>query len=446
MRTKIDRRALMRGTLAGAGAVTVGVPLLDYFLNENGTAMAAGTPLPTRFGSFFWGLGLTPGRWVPQKVGAGYEITPELESLRALKDKVSVFSGFRVHLDGRPNFQHWTGQAAVMSGIAPSRQKTFDNISFDTIVADTIGGGARFRSIELTPFGNPSFSYSTRGENSFNPAEATPISLYTRLFGEGFQDPNAGGWKPDPRVMLKQSALSAVKAQREDLIGRVGKSDKDRLDQYFTSVRQMEQQLDVELQQPAPAQACRIPVKPEESRPNGEVRTVQNNNRLMADLMAMALACNQTKVFNVVFTSATSELYLPGDSSIYHQHTHEEAIDDKLGYQPLSSKLAFESVKGYAEFLTALDAVKEGDGTLLDRSLVLGYSDTGYAKIHSTDNIPMFIAGGANGRHKGGIHVTGAGDPVTRVVLTAQQALGMPAGSWGIGAMQTGKSASEVLV
>ena len=99
MTSRYDRRSFLRGILGGA-AVYVGIPALDTFLNGNGSAFADGAKLPVRFGTYFWGLGLTDTptggtRWVPTKTGAGYEITPELESLRSVKDKVSVFSGFR---------------------------------------------------------------------------------------------------------------------------------------------------------------------------------------------------------------------------------------------------------------------------------------------------------------------------------------------------------------
>jgi hypothetical protein len=441
---KFSRRSVLRGALNGA-AVMVGLPALDCFLNTNGTAFADGGKLPTRLGTYFWGLGLTPGRWVPKTVGAKWEMTPELGSLKGLEDKVSVFSGFRVHLDGRPNLQHWTGQGAVLSGIAPARIGTFDRSTFDTHAAEQLGGGTRFRSIQLTPFGNPKLSYSTTSGTSFNTPDATPLSLYTRLFGEGFQDPNSDNWRPDPNVLLKKSVLSGVTEQRQALMKTASAADRIKLDQYFSSVRQVEEQLAVELQRPAKAEACLIPKAPAESKKSGMIERVNENNKLMAQLMAMALACNQTKVFSVVHTSATSETYLPGDSSIYHLHTHDEPVDPQLGYQVVSSKLAELSFRGYSDFLRALDAIKEGGGTLLDNTLVLGFSDTGYAKIHSTDNIPLFLAGGAGGKHKGGQHIVGNGDPVSRVSLTAQQLVGMSAGEFGVGSMKTAKPCSEVM-
>ncbi len=97
------------------GFVGMGLPVLDTFLNGNGTAYADEAKLPVRFGTYFWGLGLTPGRWVPKTVGANWELTPELQSLDGLQKKVSVFSGFRVHLDAQaePAALDRTGRGAL---------------------------------------------------------------------------------------------------------------------------------------------------------------------------------------------------------------------------------------------------------------------------------------------------------------------------------------------
>ena len=444
------RRSIMRGALNGA-AVCVAIPALDIFLDGNGKAFADGAKLPVRFGAYFWGLGLTPmpngdSRWVPKTTGdKQYEITPELEPLRGLEHKVSVMSGFKVHLDGRPNLQHFTGQAAIMSGMAPNSQGMFEGPTFDTTIADQLGSGTRFRQVDISPYGTPQSHSSRTGGNSTSTADSSPLQLYSRLFGEGFQDPNSDTFTPDPQIMLRKSVLSAVNEQRQALLASVGAADRIKLDQYFTSVRQMEQQLAISLEKPAKCESCVVPTKPQDLAKVRDIFTINKNNKLMADLMAMGLACNQTKVFTVMHTNGGSGAYLPGDPQIYHLHTHDEAIDEKLGYQPISSKLALLSFQGYGDFIRSLDAIKEGDGTLLDNTLLMGYSDTGYAKIHSVDNIPMFLAGGAGGTHKGGRHVQGKGDPVSRVALTAQQLVGMPVGSFGMGAMKTGKTISEVV-
>src|SRR5215475_4010030 len=158
MRVPIDRRLFLRGMLNGA-AVCVGLPFLDRFLNGNGTALADGAMLPVRFGTYFWGLGLTDTptggtRWVPSKTGRDYEIMPELESLKPVKDKVSVFSGFRAIGDGRPNLVHWSGHASILSGVAPALTGRFDGPSFDTRIADAIGTSARASRTRTATTGN----------------------------------------------------------------------------------------------------------------------------------------------------------------------------------------------------------------------------------------------------------------------------------------------------
>lgn len=450
MSLRFDRRSLMRGLLGGA-AVCVGIPTLDQFLNGNGNAWADGAKLPVRFGTYFWGLGLTDTptggtRWVPKKIGHGYEITPELESLKAVKDKVSVFSGFRAIGDGRPNLVHWSGHASILSGVAPATSTRFDGPTFDTKVADAIGASSRFKVLDLdASMSRKGISYSSRTGGAFSTPETTPLTLYERIFGEGFQDPNSDNWKPDPNIMLKQSVLSSITEERKHLMANVGKADQVKLDQYFTSLRDMENQLAVQLERPEKCESCVIPPKPKEPKRAASVDVVNNNTKQMAKLLAMALACNQTRVFNFVHTSGTSETYLPGDSKIYHQITHDEPTDGSLGYQPITSKIAGVVMQGLGDFVNELDAIKEGPGTLLDNTMLMAFSDTGYAKIHSIENIPMLLIGGAGGKHKAGQHVASKGEPVTRVSLTAMQLAGAPVGEFGAGTMKTARPLTEVM-
>jgi hypothetical protein len=450
MSLPFNRRSFLRGMLSGT-AVCVGLPLLDRFLNGNGSAFADGAKLPVRFGTYFWGLGLTDTptggtRWVPGKTGPGYEIMPELESLKPVKDKVSVFSGFRAIGDGRPNLVHWSGHASILSGIAPAASGRFDGPSFDTRIADAIGTSTRFKVIDIdASMSRMPISYSTRTGNGFATPETTPLALYKRLFGEGFQDPNSDNWKPDPSIMLRQSVLSAVKDQREALMSGVGRDDQIKLDQYFTSVREMENQLAVQLQKPEKCEACVVPAAPKEMPRSASVDAVRTSTKTMAKLLAMGLACNQTRVFNFVHTGGTSETYIAGQSKIYHQITHDEPTDAKLGYQPETSKLAGLVMQAFGDFLIELDAIKEGEGTLLDNSLIFAFSDTGYAKIHSIENIPMFLAGGAGGRHKAGQHIHTTGESVTRVSLTAMRLVGAPVGEFGTASMKTARPISEVI-
>jgi hypothetical protein len=432
-------------------AVCVGIPILDRFLAGDGTVYADGAKLPVRFGTYFWGLGLTDtpaggSRWVPSKTGVGYEIMPELEALKPVKDKVSVFSGFRAIGDGRPNLVHWSGHASILSGVAPAQTGRFDAPSLDTRIADAIGASTRFKVIDIdASVSRQPVSYSTRTGLTFAMPETTPVALYTRLFGAGFQDPNSDNWKPDPSIMLRQSVLSAIKDQRQALMAGVGKSDQIKLDQYFTSVREMENQLETQLQKPEKCEACIVPTAPKETQRAASVDSVRANTKAMAKLLALGLACNQTRVFNFVHTAGISETYIAGESKIYHQITHDEPTDAKLGYQPETSMLAGMVMQAFGDFLVELDSVKEGAGTLLDNSLIMAFSDTGYAKIHSIENIPMFLAGKAGGRHKAGQHVHATGESVTRVSLTAQQLVGAPVGEFGSGSMKTARPIVEVI-
>ena len=443
---KMNRRTALRGMLGGA-AVSVGLPFLDCFLNENGTALAAtGQPLPTRFGTWFWGCGLTPGRWIPATTGTGWAVPPELQPLAKFKDRLNVFSGFKADTDGKAALPHYSGMMGILTGIAPRALNTVEGPTFDTAIADTIGQRTRFRSLEVTATGNPRDSNSRRSTSVINAAEPSPLAFYQRLFGADFQDPNAADFKPDPRVMVRKSALSAIKDQRDQLLREVGTADRTRLDQYFTSIRQLEQQLDMQLQKPAPLEACTVPRgAPANLKMGAQIDDAIANHKLLVALMAQALACNQTQVFNIVFADAGSTLRKAGSTVTHHQLTHEEPIDEKTGCQPEATFFVERIVEALGVALETMDSIKEGDGTLLDHMLMFAHSECSYAKIHSIETIPMFMAGKASGRIKTGIHVAGNGEPVTRVSLTVQQLMGVPINSYGAGAMATSKNIAEVV-
>ncbi|MDR2881435.1 MAG: DUF1552 domain-containing protein [Azoarcus sp.] len=221
-----SRRKALKGVLGGA-AVTVGLPILDMFLDGNGEALAAtGAPIPTRFGTWFWGCGVNQARWIPDIVGRDYDIKAELKPIEPLKNKVTVLSGFNCILSGRANLPHWSGVMATLSGSAPNsggqNGGSTEYPTIDTLVADAIGTGSRFRSLEVACTGNSGVSYSMRAGATVNPSEVDPISLYQRLFGPEFKDPNAADFKPDPEIMLRQSVLSSVKDDRGALLRYAG--------------------------------------------------------------------------------------------------------------------------------------------------------------------------------------------------------------------------------
>jgi hypothetical protein len=441
----VDRRTVLRGLFQGA-AVAVALPYLDCFLNDSGTLLAAGAPLPMRFGTWFWGLGCTPGRWHPNNTGPNYDLMPELSPMAAYKQKVSVFKNFDCLLDGKPNFPHGSGGPSIRTGIAPGNQGVLPGASFDNIVANTIGATSRFRTLDVSAIGDRTNSLSSGGAGQRNPPETSAARLYQRIFGEGFTDPNAATFTPDPFVMAHKSVLSVVKDQRLDLEKRLGAADRQRLDQYFTAVRQVEGQLEIQLQKPEPLQACKVPAKPEEKEVLNELEDVSQNHEVMVRLLAMALACDQTKVFNVAFNNGASSLTRRGNATSHHQLTHDEPVDPALGYQPKATKFVEDIMKQWAVFLGILDSMPEGDGTLLDHMLVVAHSETELASNHNVTNMPIMMAGRASGKVRSGICVDGKKDPVSRIGLTAMQAVGVPIDSFGVQSMQTKKPISELLV
>jgi hypothetical protein len=165
---------------------------------------------------------------------------------------------------------------------------------------------------------------------------------------------------------------------------------------------------------------------------------------LMTDLLVMAIACDQTRVFNMMFNNGASSLTRPGSTITHHQLTHEEVLDNRLGYQPNATYFLTKIMESWVYFVNALDQIKEGDRTLLDNTLVLAHSETEFAKFHTIDNIPIMTAGGAGGKMKTGIYVDGAGTPVSRVGLTLQQVMGVPLDRWGAKSMETNKTIGEV--
>jgi hypothetical protein len=441
--SKFNRRRLLRGMMDGA-AVSVALPFLDMFLDGNGQALAAtGQRLPTRFGTWIWGCGFIPERWIPSTEGAGYTMPPDLEPLTPYKDKLAILSGFDVKLDGVANRPHITGNLALRTGI-PVPDENVKVPTIDVSVGDAMGGGVRFRSLEVSCTGLDK-SYSFRAAGSPNPSEISPSALYQRIFVDGFQDPNAATFTPDPNTMARKSVLSSVAEDRKVLMQQVGASDRVRLDEYFSSVRQLEDQLALQLQPPARIENFVKPGAPPTTVVDSEIEHVMVTHKLMAGLLAQALACNQTKIFNVLFSDTTSNLRQSGSTTTHHTLTHEEPVDLKLGYQPQVGWFAAKSMVAWKDFLDSIASIKEGDGTLLDHCLIMAHSDCSIAKAHAVEGIPVMIAGNAGGKIRTGFHLAGKADPNSRIGLTLQQAMGLQVAKWGTGSMETSRTITELL-
>jgi hypothetical protein len=175
------------------------------------------------------------------------------------------------------------------------------------------------------------------------------------------------------------------------------------------------------------------------------VEQVRATQKQFARLLAHAMACGQTRVFNLTLGSGFSRLRVAGEPSAYHGLTHEEPIDPELGYQVKCKWLAEQSMSYFCDFVQELDSIREGEGTLLDRTVVYAFTDHGEARMHSMKRFPVMTAGSGGGRLKTGLHIAAEGDAATRVGLTIQQAFGVATAAWGTESNKVTKPIVEVL-
>ncbi len=440
----LSRRRVMHGVLQGS-AVTLALPFLDCFLDGNGVALADGTPRRVRFAHWFFGNGFTAGKqWWPDKTGSlkGVTLPEEIAPLEVVKDKINILSHMNVLPDGKPNRPHVTGWQGTWQGTVPAGA-TVSAPSVDTMISDQIGGGTRFKSLGASCTGNPGTSVSFLDGGVAQSNEVNPAAMYARIFGADFTDPNAANFTPDPKVMAKRSVISALKDQRTAVELDLGAADRQRLDQYFTSLRQLEQQIDMQLTKPEPLQACVRPKdNPDEYAVSDQLDVTIRTHKLMGQLLAHALLCDQTRSIRMMFSDSTPNLRVAGEATSYHTWSHQEPL---TGPQEKCKFYSMQTTIQMAEFVKMLDSFKEGDSTLLDQTLVVMNSDNGLAFTHSLSNIPAFTAGRAGGLLKTGMHLDLAGDPGTRLGLTAMQVFKVPINKFGTNSMETSRTITEIV-
>lgn len=444
---RVDRRTVLRGLCSGA-AVSVGLPMLEAMLDTHGVALADGSQLPKRFGVFFWGNGVRRAQYIPKTTGS-YELTEALSALSNVKDYVSVVSGYDIKTGNERG--HHAGCVGILSGAPMISQdpkgapyaSTFSAPSVDQVVAQAVGGSTRFRSLEVgvsknvtTGEGTTLRYLSHNGPDNPNPPEYSPKALYARVFGMGF---TAGGMQTavDPKLALRRSVLSAVKEDVTSLRARLGKNDQRRIDQHFESIRALENQISASEGAPPTAAACSAPGMPMDSAGDSNLSAT---NLAMSKLLAMALACDQTRVFSVQFSGSVGgtsypELKISGN---HHSLTHDEAGD-----QPQVRSITGFIMARFATLLETLMGVQEGQGNLLDRCVILASSDCSEGQPHSIDNYPILVAGGGAGAlvHPG-VHIKGTSGNASDVLLTLLQAMDLQLTTFGQKGGQTSRTVS----
>lgn len=420
----LNRRSFLRGAVGGAVA-SIGLPPLEVMFNESGTAHADGTPLPKRFGVFFWGNGVVPSRWVPSGEGANWTPSDELRPLvdAGLADYLTVLSGFAIKT-GNPRGHH-AGAAGILSGAPLIPQdpgnagyaSTFSRPSIDQILAANLQPSTRFRTVEfgvdprVTTVEGTTLRYlSHNGPDNANPPEYSPHGLFEKFFGAGFVEP--GDPEVDPRLALRRNILDAVKDDMTRLNKRLGASDKRRLEQHLEGVRALQSRLLQIETAPAPPNTCAVPADPGEIGDDTADKQ-RARSRALSDLLALGLACDVTRIWSNLFSGSVSGTYFWGvdPTNSFHQLTHDEAGD-----QPKVHSIVTFIMEEFAYLLNALKNTEEGDGNLLDNSVILASSDVSSGQRHTIDEYPILVAGKGGGSIRGNMHVRQVGGNASRVL------------------------------
>ena len=437
MSKKLSRRTMLRGLIGGT-SVAIGLPALEIFLDSNGKAYADGSAFPARFGVFFWGNGVLPWNWVPEQAGTEYEMSVQLAPLERHRDVMTVISGMDVKTGGR--FPHNSAIAGMLTG-APIRgvgdEEVWQAPTIDQLIAEQIGGNTNFSSLQTSCDGS-TYSVSHSGPRSRIPSEPSPHVLFQELFVRSFREPGA---EVDPTLGLRRSVLDAVLEQNRSLQRRLGRADIERLEQHFSHIRELELRVARLEDNPPSFDACMVPEAPPEELPDDERgRTpVGLRSELHAELLAMAMACDQTRVVSHMLSRPVGDVVFPIDGlevegvlKGHHDLTHNEA--DEPGRETMwrVNEIVQYITEQLAIFVDKFRAIEEGDGTLLDSMALLATTDSSNPRLHSLEDFPILIFGNLCGQLVNGEHITSDGGNAAEVGLTLIRAMGLPLESWGM--------------
>lgn len=419
--TRLPRRTVLRGLLTGGVAVAVPLPRLAGMLDANGTAYADGTPLPLRFGTWFFGNGIIPERWNPTAAGSGdaWQLSPSLEPLKEVKPWLTVVSGLRVKVPSL--FAHKSMPAAVLTGAQAEQKGNVQLPSIDQRIAPLIGRGTAFPTglhvgiSSTTGAGALDFNISFTGANAPNPPEYSPVALFKKLLAIG-----TPGGAQDPSLLRRKRVLDAVAEDAKALKLRVGREDQVRLDRHLSGLDELQTQLKVVV---AP-KAGGPPPDPDQLYPmrgrDGSISRARA--QAFADLLTFALTTDLTRVFSYVFTCAACHGSY-ADAGLDNVTFHEDYGHRK---SPKGREYATEGFhKGivYAmtclsDFMVRLKNTPDGAGNLLDNSCVYTTSCVAESEKHGSSEFPMLVLGKARGALKGDLHHRVVGDNTSKVPFT----------------------------
>lgn len=412
MLRKIERRTFLK-----AAGVCLGLPLLDVMK----VSAAEEKSLPRRFVGIMTNQGILPEFFFPKQTGKDYEPPPYLDILKEHRSDLTVFSGVSLPgVDGG----HASEKAFLTGTPHPGRGSFRNGISLDQFAAEKIGADTRFPSLSLM-VGSDSISLSWTRNGSMIPPQSSPLKLYQKLFVE---DTREGKESARQRLKEDRSLLDALQDQTKKLEARVSASDRDRLDQYYTAVRDLEKRL-------AKAESWVDIPKPKVTMPQpAEIKDSHDlvaNSRSMFDLVRLALETESTRVITVcVSLAGVTPRKIPGVQTNTHELTHHGNREEKVSELRKIEEAQF---KVLADFLTGLRTTREQGSTLLNRTSVLYGTNMGSANSHSNDNLPVLLAGG-DFKHAGHLAFDRKNNyPLSNLYVSILQRLGIEAGSFSSG-------------
>jgi hypothetical protein len=419
----LSRRAMLRG----AGA-SVALPLLDAMIPA-ATALAntAAQPQP-RMGFVFFPHGAVMDRWVPATTGSDFEVPQILMPAAAFKNKMTIVSGLRNKPAESPD-PHGIIAGTWLRCVSPKDPDPAIGTTCDQIAAQHIGTATTFPSIEVgTPTGGPcaaGYSCSFGSSLSFRtptqplPIENNPRKLFYQLFGLGDTDAERAAI-----VNQTGSILDSIMGEADRLQKQLGSSDRVMVSNYLDSVREIERR--VTMMQAQDLTGVEIP-----SAPVGVPTDFEQHLSMMFDLIALAYQINLTNVATFMMEKEVSmRTYTNiGVAEAFHPLSHHG--DDPEKKARLALVQAFHT-KVFTGFLEKLDSMEEGDGTVLDNSIILFGSNMSNSDKHNNDPLPSAVFGLGGGSIKGGQHLAyGQDTPHANLLLTLMQRAGIPQEKFG---------------
>jgi hypothetical protein len=382
-----------RRFLQGAG-VSMSLPLLDAMRPRTARAvssMAQGSGAPRRMFGICNNLGLRPDLFFPAGTGREYEASPHLKLLESYRDDFTVISGVsHPNVDGG----HPSDISFLTAAPHPASSSFRNTISLDQFIAERIGTLTRFPSLTLA-VNDAARSLSWTGSGVAIPPEERAAEVFNQLFLQGTPEQVEAQVR---RLDTGRSILDAVGAQAKELQRDVGSSDRGRLEQYFSSVRDLERRLQESREwerKPRPVVKVAAPGE------IGSPAQYMDKVKAMYDLARLAFETDSTRAITLMLNSvATPVVTIPGETitDSYHNLSHHGKTEEKLAQLKVLDEW---HMKLLANLFRDLKAVEEGGETLLDRTMILYGSNLGDANAHSTTNLPTLLAGGGfnHGQH-----------------------------------------------